>query len=88
MLYELAYKAGMEWVVFTCNSCKPGGRGPTCAAWFLEHVRNVAEDADMQVLALEGGIKGWVQAGEEYRELMDGFDEGYWNDVADKGGAA
>ena len=88
MLYELAYKAGMEWVVFTCNSCKPGGRGPLCAAWFLEHVRNVAGDNDMHVMSLEGGIKGWVNAGPEYTQLMDGYKEEYWADAAAKGDQA
>ncbi|QIW95754.1 hypothetical protein AMS68_001272 [Peltaster fructicola] len=76
MLYELAYKAGMEWVVFTCGSSQ--GRGPRCASWFLEHVREVAGDNDMQVMVLEGGIKGWVQAGPQFTQLMDGFDESHW----------
>ena len=64
---------------FTCNSCKPGGRGPRCAAWFLEHVRNVAGDNDIQVMSLEGGLKGWVEAGPEYTQLMDGFREEAWS---------
>ncbi|KAK4498806.1 hypothetical protein PRZ48_009316 [Zasmidium cellare] len=46
-LYELAYKADMEWVVFV----------------------------------LEGGVRGWVGGGEEFRGFMDGFDEGVWGDV-------
>lgn len=79
MLYELAYKAGMEWVVFYCGSSN--GRGPRCAGWFLEHVRNVAEDLDMGVLVLEGGIKGWVKAGPEYIQLMDGFREEHWKEL-------
>ena len=79
MLYELAYKAGMEWVVFTCGSSN--GRGPRCAGWFLEHVRNVAEDLDMQVLVLEGGVKGWVKAGPQYIQLMDGFREEHWREL-------
>ena len=76
MLYELAYKSDMEWVVFTCGSS--GGRGRRCAAWFLEHVRNVAEDQDMQVMVLEGGIKGWVKAGLQYTQLMDGYRPEHW----------
>ena len=78
MLYELCYKAGMEWVVFTCGSSN--GRGPRCAGWFLEHVRNVAEDNDMQVMVLEGGVKGWVKAGPQYIQLMDGFQEEHWEE--------
>lgn len=75
-LYELAYKADMEWVVFTCGSSN--GRGPRCAAWFLEHVRNTAEDTHMQVMVLEGGVKGWVKNGPEYIRFMDGFEEAHW----------
>ena len=82
MLYELAYKADIEWVVFTCGSSN--GRAPRCAAWFLEHVRNVAEDQDMQVMVLEGGVKGWVRGGEQFTGLMDGFREEYWREVFEK----
>lgn len=32
----------------------------------------------MQVMVLEGGIKGWVQAGPQYTQLMDGFDGAHW----------
>ena len=79
MLYELAYKAGMEWVVFTCGSSN--GRGPRCAGWFVEHVRNVAEDQDMQIMVLEGGVKGWVKAGPQYTQLMDGFRQQHWDEL-------
>jgi arsenical-resistance protein 2 len=74
--YELAYKANIEWVVFTCGSSQ--GRGPRCASWFLEHVREVAGDNDMQVLVLEGGVKGWVQGGPRFTSLMDGFKPELW----------
>lgn len=30
------------------------GRGPRCAAWFLQYVREVAGDENMQVMTLEG----------------------------------
>ena len=79
ILYELAYKAGMEWVVFTCGSSN--GRGPRCAGWFLEHVRNVAQDNDMQIMVLEGGVKGWVKAGPQYIQLMDGFRQEHWEEL-------
>jgi arsenical-resistance protein 2 len=29
-------------------------------------------------LVLQGGIKGWVGAGEEYRAMMEGFDAQVW----------
>lgn len=79
ILYELAYKSDIEWVVFTCGSSN--GRGPRCAAWFLEHVRNVAQDKDMQIMVLEGGVKGWVRGGPQYIQFMDGFHEQHWVDV-------
>jgi len=79
MLYELAYKANIEWVVFTCGSSR--GRGPRCASWFLEHVREVAGDNDMQVLVLEGGVKGWVKGGERFTGLMDGYRKEYWEEL-------
>jgi arsenical-resistance protein 2 len=78
-LYELAYKADIEWMVFTCGSSN--GRGPRCAGWFLEHVRNTVGDDKMQVEVLEGGVKGWVKAGEEYTKLMDGYQEAYWKEL-------
>jgi len=53
------------------------GRGPRCAAWFLEHVRAVGDD-DMQVMVLEGGIKGWVKSGPDFTRLMDGYKEDHW----------
>ena len=76
MLYELAYKADVEWVVFTCGSSS--GRGPRCAGWFLDHVRNTAEDPNMQVMVLEGGVKGWVKAGPQFTQFMDGYKPEYW----------
>lgn len=78
ILYELAYKSDIEWVVFTCGSCKENSRGARCAAWFLEHVRNTVGDEDMQVGALEGGLKGWIKAGPQYTQFMDGFDIDFW----------
>ncbi|KAJ9619885.1 hypothetical protein H2203_008159 [Taxawa tesnikishii (nom. ined.)] len=78
ILYELAYKADVEWVVFTCGSSN--GRGPRCAGWFLDYIRSIGEE-DMQVMTLEGGIKGWVKAGPQYTRLMDGYKEDYWQEL-------
>lgn len=76
ILYELAYKADIEWVVFTCGSSN--GRAPRCAGWFLEHVRNVAQDTNMGVMVLEGGVKGWVKSGPQCIQFMDGFQPEHW----------
>jgi arsenical-resistance protein 2 len=32
----------------------------------------------MESLTLDGGIKGWVKAGEQYIERMDAFEPEYW----------
>ncbi|GAB7354141.1 hypothetical protein MBLNU459_g4701t1 [Dothideomycetes sp. NU459] len=78
MLYELIFKAGYEYVVFTCGSSN--GRGPRCASWFLEYIRSAGDD-NMQCLTLEGGVKGWVKAGPPYIRLMDGYKEDYWREL-------
>lgn len=38
-------------------------------------------DEDMQVLTLEGGIKGWVKGGPQYIQLMDGYEEEHWREL-------
>lgn len=53
------------------------GRGPRCAAWFRDYARSVG-DEDMQVMVLEGGVKGWVRGGTQFTRLMEGYDEAYW----------
>lgn len=57
------------------------GRGPRCASWFLEHVREIAGDNDMQVLVLDGGVKGWVAGGPRFTSLMDGFKPEHWENL-------
>jgi hypothetical protein len=32
---------------------------------------------------LKGGLKGWVNAGEEYREWMTAFEPDFWKQFAD-----
>lgn len=36
----------------------------------------------MQVMTLEGGIKGWVKAGPQYIKLMDGFNAAHWEKLS------
>jgi hypothetical protein len=55
-------------------------RAGICAGWFLDHVRNTAQDGDMQILVLEGDLGDWVEAGAGFVALMDGFDGGYWEE--------
>jgi arsenical-resistance protein 2 len=62
------------------GSC--GSRGPRCAGWFKDYVADMAvkacEPAKIEVFALEGGIKGWVAAGDQYLRCMDGFKPEHW----------
>lgn len=37
----------------------------------------------MRSLALEGGIKGWAAAGEEYVQWMDGYDAAVWTKASE-----
>lgn len=68
------------------------GRGTRCSAWFADYIAENGETADyiddsedtgvettdIQSLTLEGGIKGWVKAGEEYTQEVDGYEPEYW----------
>ncbi|THX80888.1 hypothetical protein D6D04_04350 [Aureobasidium pullulans] len=87
MLYELAYKADIEWVVFTSSDLiviatggSSNGRAPRCAAWFKEFI-DAAGDEQMQSMVLEGGVKGWVKSGPQFTRLMDGYKEPHWQDL-------
>ena len=35
----------------------------------------------MNVMVLEGGIKGWVKGGPQFTGLMDGYREEYWKEL-------
>jgi arsenical-resistance protein 2 len=74
-LYSLFKAAGIERVIWYCGSCN--GRGPRAAGWFDDYVKSQG-NATMTSLVLVGGIKGWVKAGPEYVELMDGYVADVW----------
>ncbi|KAK0469236.1 Rhodanese-like domain-containing protein [Desarmillaria tabescens] len=46
-------------VVFHCNNCKPGGRGPRAAGWYQDEL-NRRGLTESRAAVLEGGIKGWI----------------------------
>ncbi|KAJ7484677.1 Rhodanese-like domain-containing protein [Mycena latifolia] len=48
-------------VVFHCNSCKPGGRGPRTAGWYQDAL-DANGSTTSRAVFLEGGIKAWVEA--------------------------
>ncbi|KAG8938319.1 hypothetical protein FRC04_009081 [Tulasnella sp. 424] len=48
-------------VVFHCNSCKPGGRGPRTAGWYADELKRQGKgDQAENVFVLQGGVKGWI----------------------------
>ena len=55
-----------------------GGRGTRAGGWFSDYIKERNGENAMQSLVLTGGIKGWVAAGEEYVEQMDGYDASAW----------
>ena len=57
------------------GSCS--GRGPRCSALFADYIVD-RKDEQMHSLTLEGGIKGWVKAGDSYTKYVDGFEPEYW----------
>ncbi|KAL2863420.1 putative arsenate reductase (Arc2) [Aspergillus lucknowensis] len=76
-LFALVRSAGVKDVVFYCGSSQ--GRGTRGAGWFADYLRDQGvSDGEVKSWRLEGGIKGWVKAGEEYTRLVDGFDRGVW----------
>ncbi|KAL4933305.1 putative arsenate reductase (Arc2) [Aspergillus undulatus] len=75
-LYALVESGGVRDVVFYCGSSQ--GRGTRAAGWFADYIKEQGGDAKVRSWKLEGGIKGWVKAGEEFTALMDGFDAAVW----------
>jgi arsenical-resistance protein 2 len=53
------------------------GRGNRAAAWFADHIKEQS-DENMQSLALEGGIKGWVAEKGQFLQYMQEYDETCW----------
>ncbi|KAK9342813.1 Rhodanese-like domain-containing protein [Lipomyces starkeyi] len=75
MLYNLLAAAQVPSIVWYCGSSR--GRGTRAAAWFADYIKE-QNDPTLKSLVLEGGIKGWATAGEEYTALMDEYEESYW----------
>ncbi|KAL5333256.1 Rhodanese-like domain-containing protein [Aspergillus crustosus] len=76
-VFTLVRSAGVRDVVFYCGSST--GRGTRAAGWFTDYLNEKEiPESEVKSWRLEGGIKGWVKAGEEYRALVDGFEESVW----------
>ncbi|RYP09702.1 hypothetical protein DL764_001128 [Monosporascus ibericus] len=54
------------------------GRGNRAAGWFADYIVD-QDDSEMRSVILQGGINGWVAAGEEYIQWMDGYDATKWS---------
>jgi hypothetical protein len=54
------------------------GRGTRAGGWFADFVEAQGDGSGIQSLVLEGGIKGWVGAGQDYVSQVDGYDEAVW----------
>ncbi|EIN10480.1 hypothetical protein PUNSTDRAFT_64839 [Punctularia strigosozonata HHB-11173 SS5] len=56
---------GTTQVIFHCNSCSAGGRGPRCGGWYQDYLDDKGH-TESAGYVLEGGIKAWLKAfGEE-----------------------
>ncbi|RAH67854.1 putative arsenate reductase (Arc2) [Aspergillus aculeatinus CBS 121060] len=73
--YSLLSQSPVKEVVWYCGSSK--GRGTRAASWFADYIEQQGETR-LRSLVLEGGIKGWVAAGEGYTDLMDEYDASVW----------
>lgn len=87
-LYNLLKASRIPLAIFYCGTSQ--GRGRRGAAWFTDYIEDQktagAEDDEgfkIRSVILKGGIKGWVNAGEEYQEWMTAFEPGYWTQFAD-----
>lgn len=61
------------------NEGSSRGRGTRAAGWFAGYLEE-QKDGEMESLVLEGGIKGWAAAGDDYTRLMDEYDELKWTE--------
>ncbi|EEP77889.1 conserved hypothetical protein [Uncinocarpus reesii 1704] len=62
-VYAIFKQANVKKVIFYCGSSK--GRGTRAGGWLADYLAE-HDSTGMQSLVLEGGIKGWVTAGEEW----------------------
>lgn len=86
-IYNLLQAGKVPLAIFYCGTSR--GRGTRAAGWFADYIA-AQETADtkndgfrIESVILRGGIKGWVNAGEEYQEWMTAFVPEYWTQFAD-----
>ena len=59
----------MTRLLSTGFSASSKGRGNRAAGWFSDYLED-QKNSDMKSLVLTGGIKGWVAAGDGFRDRM------------------
>lgn len=62
-LLNLFTAAGVKYIVSYCGASR--GRGPRCAAWFADGIKEHNLSEQIESFVLEGGIKGWIRTGRE-----------------------
>lgn len=70
-IYQLCKSSGKTRIVIHCWSSRQ--RAVKVAGWFFD-ILKAHNDEDIQVFVLEGGIKGWVNGGKQYTDLMIEFE--------------
>ncbi|GAB7338242.1 hypothetical protein MBLNU457_4573t3 [Dothideomycetes sp. NU457] len=79
-LYNFMKAARIPLVVWFCGSSK--GRGNRAAAWFADYIKEQNKEeahTNIESKALLEGIKGWALAGDEFTDLMEGYDAAVWS---------
>lgn len=70
-IWQICKAAGKTKLVVHCWSSK--NRAVKVAGWFQDSI-SAANETEIEVYVLGGGIKGWVDGGKEYTDLMVEFD--------------
>ncbi|KAK0741591.1 arsenate reductase [Apiosordaria backusii] len=73
--YALIKAAGIKRVIWTCTTSRK--RGNLAAGWFADLLSEKG-DSEIESFALLEGILGWPTAGEEFTNLMEGYEEAVW----------
>ncbi|OQV03439.1 Rhodanese-like domain-containing protein isoform 2 [Cladophialophora immunda] len=77
-LYNLCTAANIPLVIFYCGSSR--GRGSRAAGWLADYIADQGQKkaTTLRSVILKGGIKGWVDGGDEYTQWMDAFEAEAW----------
>ncbi|GAM88675.1 hypothetical protein ANO11243_067090 [Dothideomycetidae sp. 11243] len=75
-LLNICKASKIDTVVWYCEGSSQG-RGTRAAAWFDDLLQN-REVTSVKSVVLLGGIAGWVQAGQDYTDLMDEYNAASW----------